>query len=265
MSNAAGGQPGAGKGFERVRNTLSLLRSLTITNPLIYLYTAVMGTFSLLGSVLDASGRWQHSCARIWSRLILKTGRIAVEVEGLENIRPGQAAIFCVNHPSAMDIPILFVHLPVQFRFLAKKVLFHVPFLGWHLKRSGHVPVDREHPQAAMKSFEQAVGKIHAGNSLLLFPEGGRSRDGQLGPFKRGSFLLAVQAAAPIIPITLNGTQAVLPPNSLHVRPGRPEMIIHPPIETRGLTAKDIPQLSDKVRQQIESRYRPPEGTRSAS
>ena len=265
MSDAAGAQPRAGKVFERVRNTLSLIRSLTITDPLIYFYTAVMGTFSLLGSVLDASGRWQHGCARIWSRLILKTSRIAVQVEGLENIRPGEAAIFCVNHPSAMDIPILFVHLPVQFRFLAKKNLFHVPFLGWHLRRSGHVPVDREHPQSAMKSFEQAVRKIHDGNSMLLFPEGGRSRDGRLRPFKRGSFLLAVQAAAPVIPITLNGTRAVLPPNSLHIHPGRPEMIVHAPIETRGLAPKDIPQLSDKVRQQIEARYRSPEGTRSAS
>ena len=249
------------RGLSRLRYTLSLLRSIFITDLLIYLYTAVMGTLSLLGSVVDSAGRWQHWCARTWSWMILKTSRISVHVEGGEHVQAARPTIYCSNHPSAMDIPIMFVHLPVQFRFLAKKVLFHLPFLGWHLRRSGHIPVEREQPKAAMKSFEEAVKKIHAGSSVLLFPEGSRSRDGSLGRFKRGGFFLALQAGAPIVPITLNGSREVLPTGSYHIRPGRVEMVIHPPIATEGLTAKDLSALSERVRERIRSRFRLPNET----
>src|SRR5574337_1316320 len=195
---------------ERLRNVLSYLRSLLFTNLLIYFYTAVCGTLSLLGSLFDARGRWQHACARLWSWLILKTSFVRVRVEGLENVDPGQTAIYCANHQSAMDIPLLFVHLPVQFRFLAKRSLFKFPFMGWHLRRSGHIPVDRDRPREAMKSLEEAAKKIRVGSSVVLFPEGRRSRDGRIGPFKSGSFYLAILSGVPIVPITLNGTRWVL-------------------------------------------------------
>lgn len=244
---------------ERLKETLSYLRSLLFTNLLIYFYTAVMGMLSLCGSLFDAQGHWQHACARTWSWLILKTSRIRVRVEGLEHVNPHQPAIYCANHPSAMDIPILFVHLPVQFRFLAKRPLFHIPFLGWHLRRSGHIPVDRAHPREALRSFDQAAKKIQEGRSVVLFPEGTRSRDGKLLPFKGGSFYLAIRAGVPIIPITLNGTRAVLKPDTYHVRPGQTEMIIHAPIPTAGLTLEDVDALSERVRKQILPRFVPPE------
>ena len=141
------------------RYGLSYLRSLLFTAPLIYFYTAACGTASLAGSIFDGSGRWQHGCARFWSWLILKTGRIRVRVEGLENVPRNQSAVFCVNHQSALDIPILFVRLPVRFRFLAKRSLFHLPFLGWHLRRSGHIPVERERPDRGVRfeDVEHAV------------------------------------------------------------------------------------------------------------
>ena len=259
MNGRAEVGPNRQHAFVRLKNGLSYARSLVFTNPLIYLYTGVMGTLSLIGSIVDSGGRWQHGCARVWSWLILKTGRISVRVEGGENVRADRPTIYCVNHPSAMDIPILFVHLPVPFRFLAKKVLFHVPFLGWHLRRSGHIPVERGRPHEAMKTFELAVRKIREGRSVVLFPEGVRSRDGRLGEFKRGTFLLAVEAQVPLVPITLNGTRNVLEPDSYHVRPGKPEMIIHSPIETAGLTAKDVAAFSDRVRQQIASRFHSPQ------
>ena len=116
----------------RAHYLLSYARSLLFTNLLIYFYTAVCGTASLLGSIFDAKGRWQHACARLWSRMILGTSGIRVRVEGLENVTPNGAAIYCVNHQSAMDIPVLFVNLPVQFRFVAKRSLFNMPFIGWH-------------------------------------------------------------------------------------------------------------------------------------
>jgi len=237
---------------------LSYLRSLLFTNLLIYFYTALCGTFSLLSSLFDDSGRWQHSFARLWSWLILTTSGIRTRVEGMENLNPEEPAIYCANHQSAMDIPILFVNLPVQFRFVAKRSLFRMPFMGWHLKRSGHIPVDRDRPREAMRSLDAAAEKIRAGSSVVLFPEGHRSRDGNMRPFKSGSFYLAIQAGVPVVPITLNGTRAVLKPDTYHVRAGPTEMIVHPAIPTRGLTLRDVDAFCGKVRAQIISRFVPP-------
>jgi 1-acyl-sn-glycerol-3-phosphate acyltransferase len=247
------GHSGHGLGYY-----LSYLRSLLFTNNLIILYTVVCGALSLAGSVFDTGGRWQHLWARIWSWLILKTIGIQVRVEGLENV-PQETAIYCANHQSAMDIPILFVHLPVQFRFLAKRPLFKLPFLGWHLYRSGHIPVDRGQPRKALRSFDQAAERIRSGVPVVLFPEGTRSRDGELKPFKGGSFYLAIQARVPVVPITLNGTRHVHEPDTLHVRSGHTEMIIHPPISTAGLNSQDVDALTAQVHGCIASRFVHPE------
>jgi len=241
----------------RARYLLSYVRSLLFTNLLIYSYTAACGTASLLGSVFDAHGRWQHACARAWSWLILKTSGIRVRVEGLEHVHPGETAIYCVNHQSAMDIPVLFVNLPVQFRFVAKRSLFRMPFMGWHLRRSGHISVVRDRPQQAMKSMKKVAQEIREGKSVLLFPEGHRSRNGRLLPFKAGSFYIAILAGVPIVPITVNGTSYVLKPDTYHVRAGQTEMIVHPAISTQGLTLRDVDALTQKVRDIIASRFVP--------
>jgi 1-acyl-sn-glycerol-3-phosphate acyltransferase len=241
----------------RAHYLLSYARSLFFTNLLIYFYTAVCGTASLLGSVFDARGRWQHACARVWSRLILKTSGIRVRVEGLENVTPDSTAIYCVNHQSAMDIPVLFVNLPVQFRFMAKRSLFNMPFMGWHLRRSGHIPVDRDRPREAMKSMKMVAKEIREGKSVLLFPEGHRGRNGELLPFKAGGFYIAILSGVPVIPITINGTPNVLKPDTYHVRAGRTEMIVHPAISTEGLTLHDVESLAQRVRDAIASRFVP--------
>ncbi|HEY6292692.1 MAG TPA: lysophospholipid acyltransferase family protein [Terriglobia bacterium] len=234
------------------------MRSLLFTDTLIYVYTALLSTASILGSFFDAHGRWQHRCARLWGWLILKTGGVRVRVEGLENLDAQQTVIFCVNHPSAIDIPILLVSLPLPFRFLAKRELFQIPFLGWYLRRAGHIAVERERPRQALRSFEEAAQRIREGTPVVLFPEGRRSRRaGEMLPFKTGSFYLAIQAGVPIVPITLNGTRHVHEPDTLHVRPGKTEMIVHAPIPTAGLTRVDVQPLSDRVRQVILSRFVP--------
>ncbi|HEX5412139.1 MAG TPA: lysophospholipid acyltransferase family protein [Terriglobia bacterium] len=237
----------------RVWNLLSYARSLFLTDLLIYLYTAVCGTFSICGSFFDARGRWQHGCARTWSWLILKTSRIRLSIEGLENVDPSQTVIFCSNHPSAMDIPVLFVSLPVQFRFLAKRGLFSVPFLGWHLRRSGHIPVDRGRPREALKGFDQAAKRIKEGRPVVVFPEGSRSRTSEMLPFKSGTFYLAILSGIPIVPVTLLGSREVLEPDSLHIRPGQVRVVIHPAISTAGLSVHDVSELSERVREVIAS------------
>jgi 1-acyl-sn-glycerol-3-phosphate acyltransferase len=237
---------------------LSYARSLLFTNLLIYFYTAFCGTVSLLGSIFDAHGHWQHACARVWSWLILKTSGIRVRVEGREHINPHATTIYCVNHQSAMDIPILYANLPVQFRFVAKRSLFNLPFMGWHMRRSGHIPVDRDRPREAMKSMKMVAQEIREGKSVLLFPEGHRSRNGQLLPFKSGGFYIAILAGVPIVPITVNGTPHVLKPDTYHVRAGQTEIIVHPAIETQGLTLKDVEKLSDQVKGIIASRLQGP-------
>jgi len=134
-----------------------------------------------------------------------------------------------------------------------------LPFLGWYLRRSGHIAVDRARPHEAMKSFDQAAAKVREGCPVVLFPEGSRSRTGQLLPFKSGTFYLAIRAGVPLIPITLNGTRYVHTPDTYHVRSGVTEMIIHPAIATNNLTIEDVQSLSAGVRDQILSRYLRPE------
>ena len=246
-----------------LRFYLSYLRSLLFTDPLIFLSTAVLATAALVGSLFDSRGEWQHGAARVWARLILKISGVSVRVAGLEHVNPAEAMIFCANHPSAMDIPILFANLPVQFRFLAKRELFMVPFLGWYMRRSGHIAVDRGRPREALKSFDQAAAKVKEGCPVLLFPEGSRSRTGKLLPFKSGTFYLAIRAGVPLVPITLNGTRYVHKPDTYHVRSGITEMVIHEPIPTANLKVANVAALSARVRQQILSRLVPAEAWRS--
>jgi 1-acyl-sn-glycerol-3-phosphate acyltransferase len=227
---------------------LSYIRSLLITAPLIFLYTAIMGSISVASSVFDSHGRVQHGCARIWAKMILWTSRIRVRVRGLENIKPDIPYVLCANHQSHMDIPILLAALPFQFRFAAKKPLFRYPFLGWHLRRSGHLPIDRENPHAAVKSLREAAETIKRGTAVVIFPEGGTSRDGSIMPFKGGGFMLATRSDANVIPVTIRGSRAVLVPKTYHVRHGSVEVIVGQPISSTDISTTE---LASRVRQEI--------------
>jgi 1-acyl-sn-glycerol-3-phosphate acyltransferase len=234
--------------MNRFLDRLSYLRSLVITAPLIVLYTGVMGSISLASSLVDSSGRIQHACARTWSRLILWTSGIRLKVEGLDRLRPNAPYVLCANHQSHMDTPIMLAALPFQFRFAAKKELFRIPFLGWHLRRSGHVPIDRGNPHAAVKSLREAAAKIRLGMPVVIFPEGGTSIDGRIKPFKRGGFMLAAESLAEVVPVTIRGSRWVLVPKTYHVRSGRVEVKVGAPIPATGSSATDI---ASRIRQEI--------------
>jgi 1-acyl-sn-glycerol-3-phosphate acyltransferase len=232
---------------------LSYARSLLITAPLIFIYTAIMGSISILSSFVDSGGRLQHGCSRIWSRLILWTSRVRLNVRGAENLKPDVPYVLCVNHQSHMDIPIVLLSIPIQFRFAAKKELFQIPFLGWHLRRSGHVAIDRENPRAAIKSMAKAAAAIKAGTAVVIFPEGGTSQEGDIRPFKGGGFFLATKSGVDAVPVTIRGSREVLRPKTYHVRGGVVDVSIGRPIESEGESTSD---LAEKVREQILTTFR---------
>src|SRR5579875_1207072 len=179
---------------------------------MVVLSTIYWGTLSLVVSFFDASGRAQLRMARHWAKSLLWIAGARVEIEGLEKIRPDGSYVISPNHASYMDTPVVLANLPVQFRFLAKRGLFQIPFLGTHLARAGHIPVPRDDPRAAVKTLTAAAQGIRdRGISMLIFPEGGRTHDGVLRPFKEGAAYIAIKAGVPIVPVALIGTRAVLP------------------------------------------------------
>jgi 1-acyl-sn-glycerol-3-phosphate acyltransferase len=223
-----------------VLEKIGYVRSLVITAPLIFFYTGVMGLISVASSLVDAQGRLQHGCSRIWSRMILWTSRVRVKVDGLQNLKWQTPYVLCVNHQSHMDIPIILAALPFQFRFAAKKQLFRYPFLGWHLRRSGHVPIDRENPHAAVKSLREAADTIRKGTPVVIFPEGGTSLDGTIRPFKGGGFMLATKSLAEVVPVTIRGSRSVLLPKTWYVRGGTVSVSVGKPISSEGLAAVEL-------------------------
>jgi 1-acyl-sn-glycerol-3-phosphate acyltransferase len=237
--------------LKRALVTLRLVRSLFVSVPLIYMATIFWGMLSLLLSPFDPGGRKQHWCARWWSRTLLFVSGVRVSVRGLEHLGPEQPCVFVANHQSYIDVPVAFGYLPRNFRIMAKASLFHIPFLGWHLRRSGHMPIARDNPRRAARSLLEAARHVREGTPVFVFPEGGRSMDGRIGEFKAGTFLLAIKAGVPVVPITLNGTRAVLHVRSWNLHPGRIEMVIHPPISTEGLHAEHAEELSARVRKII--------------
>ncbi len=260
-------------------DTLSMLRSGFIFVPLVYLYTAVMGAISLTASLFDRGGRVQHKIARMWARMILATLCSPVKVIGLEHVNGKCACVYASNHLSSLDIPTIYTALPVQFRILAKKELFRYPFMGWHLRRSGQIPID-------VKDFDEPAGEgekpadpaapnvitrgkidratvrsvvetLHSGTSLFVFPEGGRSKTGQVKRFMGGAFYFAIKAQVDVVPMAIVGAYEVLPMNRYHVRPGPMELVIGAPIPTAGLKPRkaDMDWLAAKVKASVENLY----------
>lgn len=231
---------------------MSFLRAILVTDSIAVLATILYGAWSFAVSLFDSTGERQIGVARAWGRAICFIARIRLEVEGLEKIEPGTHYIFTPNHLSYMDTPVLLATLPMNFRFLAKKGLFQIPFLGSHLKRAGHVPVALEDPRASIRALTQAARIINDRRiSVLVFPEGGRSENGELQEFKDGAAYTAIKSGVPVVPIALCGTRAILPMHSLHVRGGKVKVRIGDPIQTAALKLHDRAALTEQIRSQI--------------
>lgn len=162
---------------------------------------------------------------------------------------PAGPAVYAANHGSALDIPIVFGYLPVDFRVIHKRSLHLLPVFGQYLYFGGHIAVDRANPFRARRSLARAAGRIRGGTSVLVFPEGTRNRrhDGAVQPFKRGSFVLAVEAGVPVVPVSLAGVKRVAPAGLVGLRPGRVVMTLHAPVPTEGLTKDEAGALGDRV------------------
>src|SRR5216684_2713147 len=237
---------------------LSRLRSYFIFDPLIWFYTVAFGIASIPFGFFDKDGSVLHWFAHAWSKTIMKTIFSPVRVVGLEKIDTSKPHVYAVNHGSALDIPILYSYLPFQFRIVHKKELLAYPLVGWHLKRSGQVCVDQQHPSRSVGHIKSAVRTLKKGMPLVIFPEGGRSADGRIRPFLPGAFFMAIKAQVDVVPIALVGTYELLPMNTYHIKPRPLEMRVGAPIATAGLKGHDIEVLSAKVQRAVEELYSAP-------
>jgi len=214
--------------------------------------TVVMGGLGTLVWPLAPSGDLTRNLARFWARVALAGAFVRVRVEGVEKVPADAVVVYMANHESWLDIPALTLAVPGQVRFLAKKSLFSVPFLGWAMYAMGFIPVDREHRSTAVRSFEAAAERIRAGRSVLLFPEETRTSDGSLLPFQRGGFLIALKAGLPIAPVGIEGARRCMPKHSYLLRPGTVTVRFGELVPTAGLGVTAKIRLMEQVRRDID-------------
>jgi 1-acyl-sn-glycerol-3-phosphate acyltransferase len=230
---------------------LSVLKSVVLVA-----ITLMVATLTILLLPFNREGRAFHWCARLWGKIVLKITPIQVRIKGLEHLRTGENYIYAANHASYFDIPTLVAVLPGQIRIVFKKELTRLPIFGLAMKLGSYISIDRGDGREAIESLEKAAREIREGSSVLLFPEGTRTRDGKMQPFKRGAFALAVRSHVPVVPVTVNGSFLILPKKGLRINPGDIEVVIHPPVKTNGWAGKEGEmRLMERVRSIIATDY----------
>jgi len=213
--------------------------------------TIPLATATLAVAAIRSNARLIDNITRLWARLILRGAGIDLRVEGTEVIDRQQRYILVANHHSYFDIPCIFAAIPQPIRFMAKISLFKIPIFGWAIGRAGFIPIDRKNRRTAVKSFELAVERIRKGNTVVVFPEEGRSRERAMRPFQRGGFLLALRSGLPILPVAIVGTFDVFRAGAKRVTPGPVTVKVGTPIPTEGLTVRQKDQLLEQSRAQI--------------
>jgi 1-acyl-sn-glycerol-3-phosphate acyltransferase len=226
-------------------------RTNVIQAPLFFLTTGFFGTLALLASLVAKTGRTQHRIARVWARLCVRISGARLTVLGAENLGRQPVAVYAANHTSYMDTPVIFASLPFQFRILAKKELWTIPFIGWYLARSGQIPVDTEGPGATLASLGAGVKALRAGMPLFVFPEGSRTPDGEMKEFMAGAAYLAIRAQVPLVPIALSGAYDLLPIHTRHFFPCAVTLAAGEPIQTTGMSVRQTEELTQRARSAI--------------
>jgi len=223
---------------------------------LIVVYTVVLGTVGILLCLLVPGGAALMPLARVWSWLVMRSARVSWRATYDPTLDPGRPAVYVANHQSQFDIPALVLTMPVDFRMVAKRMLLFIPFFGWALWLAGFIFVDRGNRERAIRSLDRAAVRLRRGTSVVIFAEGTRSPDGSLLPFKRGGFVLAIQAGVPVVPVTLRGGREVLPKGSLRIRPGTIDVHFGAPIDADWYTYETRDALIGTARAAIEARLR---------
>jgi 1-acyl-sn-glycerol-3-phosphate acyltransferase len=216
-----------------------------LTVPLVAVATLVLGAVAMVCGVCG-QGDLARRIAGLWGRAILRLWGVEVRVDGAA---PPGPAVYAANHGSALDIPIVFGYLPADFRVIHKRSLYSLPIFGQFLYLGGHIAVDRANPFRARRSLSHAATRIRGGTSVLVFPEGTRNRrgDGAVQPFKRGSFVLAIEAGVPVVPVSLAGVKRIAPDGLVGLRPGRVVLTLHVPLPTEGLSLDEAGALGDRA------------------
>jgi 1-acyl-sn-glycerol-3-phosphate acyltransferase len=232
-----------------IRSALMIITAAAVT-------MAMGGCVVVFSFLSPATGENRgHKVAKLWARILLRLFNTKIEVLGGENIRVGKPQIMMANHQSDFDILVLLAGIPGQFRWIAKKELFRIPLFGTAMRKCGYIGIDRQNHEKAMESIEKARQKLREGKSIMSFPEGTRSRNGIIRPFKRGMFRLAVTAGAPIVPLSIIGSGQIMPKGSLNVKPGKITVVIGKPIDVCAYTAEDYDVLIEQVRSVIIRNY----------
>ncbi|MFZ0747687.1 MAG: lysophospholipid acyltransferase family protein [Terracidiphilus sp.] len=227
-------------------------RTNVIQAPAFFLYTALCGTISLLVSLFDKTGRAQQRIARVWARGCVLISGCPLIVRGAANFHKQPVAVYASNHTSYMDTPVVFAAMPLQFRILAKKELWSLPFIGWYLERSGQIPIDTANPHATLSSLGAGVKALRAGMPLFVFPEGRRTPTGELQEFLSGASFLAIRAQVPLVPIALSGVYDLLPIHTRHFYPSRLTLTVGEPIPTTGMHLRQANELTERLRAAID-------------
>ncbi len=223
--------------------------------PLMAIATVFFGSLSLLTSLWDKSGRQQHRIAQSWARLMLRLTFSPIRVLHAERLSQPGACVYACNHLSYMDTPALFGSLPFQFRILANHYLFKYPFIGWHLRRSGQVPIDQSSLRSQIAGLTKGVATLKSGVPILLFPTGSRSRDGHVGTFLSGAAFMAIRAQVPLVPMALVGTYELLPLHTYTLSPRPLLLVVGEPIPTAGMTTKQAESLTQQLLHSITEMY----------
>ncbi|MEE9912002.1 MAG: 1-acyl-sn-glycerol-3-phosphate acyltransferase [Deltaproteobacteria bacterium] len=213
--------------------------------------TAFFSFWAIVFSFFANAENNVHKVANIWGKILLMICSTKVQVIGAENILRGKPQVFMANHQSDFDILITLAHVPGQFRWIAKKELFAIPIFGRAMKGAGYIEIDRQNHEKAMQSLDLAALRIRQGKSVMTFPEGTRSRDGEIKAFKQGTFYLAIQSGVPVVPITIIGSGDIMPKRSLKIKPGKIKLIIDKPIAVKDYTLENRQELIKRVRQVI--------------
>jgi len=217
--------------------------------------TAFMSFWSVVFSVFPHADSKTHKVASLWAKILLLICSIKVKVIGEENLLQGKPQIFMANYQSDFDILISLAYIPVQFRWIAKKELFAIPIFGAAMRSAGYIEIDRSNHEKAMQSIDEAALRIRSGKSIMTFPEGIRSRDGEIKTFKQGTFYLAIKSGVPITPVSIIGSGRIMPKRSLRIKPGQIKMIIGKPIEVANYDLEKRHDLIEKVRNEIIKNY----------